>query len=421
MTDTLPKGPVAYLTGEYPKVSHTFIEREIGALRSLGVTVETYTMRRAAEKDVVGPTQKEEERNTWPVLRNAMQPLRLIGSHLALLRQAPGRWWEALKLARRTCPPGMKEAMWQVFYFFEAGVLAKRLQDRGVVHLHNHFANSSCTVAMLTSVMSGIPYSFTMHGPAIFFEPMKWRIDEKIARAAFVACISHFCRGQGMMFSDSAHWPRLKIVHCGIEPEKYGHVDRSNPGKRLIFVGRLAPVKGGSVLLDGFARALEAHPDAHLTIVGDGPDKARLEAQAKALNMGNSVEFTGYLDSAQVAERLDRADILVLPSFAEGVPVVLMEAMAARMPVIGPKVAGVEELIEEGVSGHVIPPGDVETLAARINDLFADSARRAEMGIAGRAKVEADFNGMTEAARLAALFADPESWTSATPRPPLSS
>ena len=406
--DGPPKGPIAYLTGEYPKVSHTFIEREIFALRKLGVRVETCTIRRTSEKDVVGPIQKAEQAATFSVQEASKNPLTLIGAHLSLIASAPGRWFRAMALARRTCPPGLKEALWQIFYFLEAGVLAKRLKDRGITHLHNHFANSSCSVAMLASEMSGVPFSFTLHGPSIFFEPRKWRIDEKIARAAFVACISHYCRAQGMIFADPKHWSKMKIVHCGIEPERYGHVDRSAPGKRLIFVGRLAPIKGVSVLLDAFAGTRDAHPDGHLTIVGDGPLRADLEAQAQRLGVSDSVTFTGYLSTEEVAAQLDASDVFVLPSFSEGVPVVLMEAMAARMPVIGPKVAGVEELVEDGVSGFAVPPGDVETLRARIVELMADGGHLAGMGRAGRAKVEREFDGAIEAGKLRLFLTQPE-------------
>lgn len=399
------KGPIAYCTGEYPRASDTFVLREIMALRRLGVEVLTHSVRATDASHHVGEEQKAEHATTFHIQKAAKNPAKLIGAHLSLLRGNAKRWVRAMALARRTCPPGLKEALWQVFYFLEAGVLAARLKEKGVVHLHNHFANSSCTVAMLASEMTGIPFSFTLHGPAIFFEPMKWRIDEKIARASFVACISHYCRAQGMIFADPAHWEKMKIVHCGVEPERYGHRDRSKPGKRLIFVGRLASIKGVSVLLDAFAKTREAHPDGHLTVVGDGPLRADLEARAKALGLADSVTFTGYLSTEEVAAQLDAADIFVLPSFSEGVPVVLMEAMAARMPVIGPKVAGVEELVEDGVSGFAVPPGDVETLGTRIVELLANSSsKRAKMGVSGRAKIETDFDVYKESQKLVALL-----------------
>jgi glycosyltransferase involved in cell wall biosynthesis len=399
-----PKGPIAYSTGEYPRASDTFVLREILALRRLGFEVLTHSVRATDPSHHVGEEQKAEHATTFHIQKAAMNPVKLIGAHLSLLRGDAKRWFRAMGLARRICPPGLKEALWQVFYFLEAGVLAARLKEKGVVHLHNHFANSSCSVAMLAAEMADIPFSFTLHGPSIFFEPMKWRIDEKIARASFVACISHYCRAQGMIFADPKHWEKMRIVHCGVEPAKYGTVDRTSPGKHLIFVGRLAPIKGVSVLLEAFARTRDAHPDAQLTLVGDGPLRGELEARARALGLTDSVTFTGYIGMDEVARRLDAADIFVLPSFAEGVPVVLMEAMAARMPVIGPKVAGVEELVEDGVSGFAVPPGDIDTLAARINDLLTDAGRRAEMGVSGRNRVEEAFDADKEAAKLAALI-----------------
>ena len=396
---------IAYLTGEYPKVSHTFIAREIAALRAQGVEVVTCTVRRAPDRDVVGADQIAERRATFCILEAARSPLHLIAAHAGVLRRAPGRWLAALRLAWRTRPPGAKAGLWQVFYFLEAAVLARHLREEGATHLHNHFANSSCSVAMLTAEMSGLPFSFTMHGPAIFFEPQWWRIDEKIARAGFVACISHFCRSQAMLFSDPAHWDRLRIVHCGVDLARYGNRPRDAFGKRVLFVGRLDAVKGVPLLLQAFAAQRSAHPDARLTVVGDGPARAALEAQAAALGIAEATLFAGYRAQDEVAALLEEADMLVLPSFAEGVPVVLMEAMASRIPVIASQVAGVPELVEDGVSGFVVPPGDVGALGQRLGTLLADGALCARMGHAGRAKVEADYRIGPEAAWLATLFA----------------
>ena len=271
--------PIAYLTGEYPKVSHTFIQREVAALRAQGLTVLTCTVRRAAAKDVLAD-QKAEEAATFCILEAARNPARLIGAHLAALRRAPKAWFSALFLAWRTRPPGAKAALYQLFYFLEAGVLAQHLRREGVGHLHNHFGNSSCSVAMLTSVISGIPYSFTEHGPAIFFEAGKWRLDEKIARARFVVAISHFCRSQLMLFSDPRHWKKIVIVHCGVDPALYGRSPRGRFGKHVLFVGRLDPVKGVPLLLEAFAAVRRRHPDARLTVVGDGAARPAAEAQA---------------------------------------------------------------------------------------------------------------------------------------------
>ena len=280
-------------------------------------------------------------------------------------------------------------------------MLAHHLRRESVTHLHNHIAKSSCTVAMLASQLSGIPYSFTLHGPDIFFAPEHWRLDEKIARARFVACISDFARAQAMLFSDQAHWPKLKIVHCGVDPARY---DATGPrdGHHLAFVGRLDAVKGVPLLLEALAEARKSLPDLRLTLVGDGPDREALLDQARALDLSEAVEFAGYLSQTEVAALLAYADCLVLPSFAEGVPVVLMEAMAARLPVIATRVGGVSELVEDGVSGLLVPPGDVASLTQAIKQVMKSD--RAAMGQAGRAAVEAGFDIGTEAKRLAHLL-----------------
>ncbi|MGP6089421.1 glycosyltransferase family 4 protein [Antarctobacter jejuensis] len=389
---SLPK--LAYLTGEYPRASDTFIQREVAALRGLGHEVDTCSIRTTGAEHLVGPEQREEHARTFRVLDTARHPARLIKAHLRCL-QTPGRYLSALKLAWQTAPKGIKGRLYNLIYFLEAGVLADHLRDQRVGHLHNHIAKASCTVAMLASELSGIPYSFTIHGPDIFFEPHHWRIDEKARRAAFVACISDFCRSQLMCFTAQEHWPKMHIIHCGIDPDRYSPAPHT--GKRLLFVGRLAAVKGMPVLLE----ALRDLPgDWHLTVIGDGPDRAALEAQAQ----GMPVEFLGYRSQAEVAEALHATDVFVLPSFAEGVPVVLMEAMASGVPVVTTRIAGIPELVDEGVSGYLVPPGDAGALRKAIDRALSDRDKRREMGAQGRARVVADFNLSVEPARLSRLF-----------------
>lgn len=394
--------PIAYLTGQYPRATDTFIQREVAALRAQGHEVLTATIRATEAAHHVGPEQQAEFASTFQVMNTSRNPKRLIGAHLSAFAHNPKGWLKALALAWRTKPAGFKAGLWQLFYFLEAGVLARHLHASGVMHLHNHFADSSCTVAMLSSAMSGIPFSVTMHGPGIFFEPMHWRIDEKIARAAFVACISYFCRSQGMLFSNPKHWDKLKIVHCGIDPLQYEPCSNRPYGKRLLFVGRLDAVKGVPLLLESAKRLLVDHPTLELTVVGDGPARAELEITAQTL--GNAARFLGYQSQKEVARILTETDILVLPSFAEGVPVVLMEAMAAQLPVVTTQVGGVSELVEEGVSGFMCLPGDVDTLTARIETLLCNQELCAAMGIAGRRKVMTQFHGPQEAAWLGQLI-----------------
>ncbi|MFK7943592.1 MAG: glycosyltransferase [Paracoccaceae bacterium] len=399
----LPCGPIAYLTGEYPRATDTFIQREVAGLRAIGIEVLTCSVRRTNPSHHVGAEQRGEYARTFQLLAAASSPLRLMTDHGVALFTRPHRYFRALWLAVRTCPPGLRDTFRQICYFAEAGVLASALRRRGVRHLHNHFANSSCTVAMLTSEVSGIPFSFTMHGPAIFFEAAKWRLDERIARASFVSCISHFCRSQGMIFAAPEHWSKMHVLRCAVDPDFY---DRPLvvSGKELLFVGRLAAVKGLPVLLEAVASLCRRHPDVRLTMIGDGPERGQIEALADRLGITENVRFKGYLSQESVAAQLTRTDVFVLPSFAEGVPVVLMEAMACRVPVVATQIAGVGELVENGVSGLLVPPADLDGLIDAIESLLMDPQRRRVMGNFGRAKVVESFNTVTESKRLAALF-----------------
>lgn len=399
------QGPIAYLTGEYPRATDTFIQREIMALRAQGLEVETCSIRKTGAEHHVGPEQQAEYQNTFYVLAAAKSPVHFLRCHIKALFQAPVRYFAGLKLAFSTRPAGLKGLLYQLFYFAEAAVLADHLKQRNVRHLHNHIATATCTVAMLTSKISGIPFSFTIHGPDIFFEPKHWRIDSKIAEARFVACISDFCRSQCMIFSKQKHWDKLNIIHCGVDPQKYlAESTRDGSAPHLVFVGRLAGVKGVPILLSALSQLLHEIPGLRVTLIGDGPERPDLEACAKEAGLGNVVDFAGYKSQAEVAETLSHADALVLPSFAEGVPVTLMEAMASGLPVLATRVGGISELVEDGVSGFLVPPGNADALALRLRELLTNPDLRARMGKAGRAKVSVEFNQQIEAARLARLI-----------------
>jgi glycosyltransferase involved in cell wall biosynthesis len=398
------QGPIAYLTGDYPKISHTFILREVEGLRAAGLTVLTCSIRKPPAAEFPGPEERQALTDTFYVKAAATNPIRLVAAHARLLFSAPGRWLQTLRLALKTRAPGLKALAWQLFYFAEAGVLAEHMRRCGVRHLHNHFGNSSCSVAMFASGLSGIPFSFTEHGPAIFFEVRDWALDEKIARARFVVAISHFCRSQLMLFSRPEDWGKITIVHCGVDLSAYAGSFPQGVAGRIAFVGRLDPVKGALLLIEGMAKVLEVHPDATLELAGDGPARQAAEARAADLGIAASVRFLGYLSQGEVAELLARSDLLALPSFAEGLPVVYMEALASRIPVVASRVAGVQELVEDGVTGYTVPPGDVDSLADRISRLLSDPAAAKAMGEAGRTVVERDFDIRKETLWLAEIF-----------------
>lgn len=393
---------IAYMTGQYPRATDTFIQREVAALRQSGVHVETLSVRKPSSKELVSDEVRAEHEKTYYLL--PANPLRVAAAHIGLLFKTPGRYLSALGVALYSRPPGLKALVWQAAYFAEAGLVARRMREHSLSHLHNHFSNSSCSVAMLASSLGAFTYSFTMHGPAEFYEPKYWRVDEKVRRATFVACISQFARSQAMVFAPQEHWAKLHVVHCGVDPARFTPVQHEGRGARLLFVGRLAAVKGLPMLLDALAALAKERPEITLRLAGDGPDRGALEARAKRLGIANNVEFLGYQSQAQVRELLQRTDAFVMASFAEGVPVVLMEAMAACVPVVATRIAGVPELVDDGDSGFLVAPGDVQALTEKVSLLLDDADLRNRLGAAGRAKVERKFNIATEADRLCRIM-----------------
>ncbi|NLA37461.1 MAG: glycosyltransferase family 4 protein [Actinobacteria bacterium] len=418
---------IAYLTGEYPRATDTFIQREIVAVEESGVRVERFAVRAPGDEQIVGELQRSERSKTTYLLGRPKSVY--LAALLSALRRSPAAVVRTARLAARTRRLGLRGSLKQVAYFVEAALLSEELRGRGVQHLHNHFGDSSCSVAMLAAELSGIPYSFTLHGPAIFYEPHEWQLGTKIERAAFVAVISDFARSQACLFSDASVWDRLHIVHCGVAdpvaegssvddgstvdavsasgdaagPAGWPHVEGTTD---LLFVGRLDQVKGVMVLFDALVSLLDRGVDVRLSLVGDGPQRAELERRCARLGLETRVRFFGYQNADQVQQHLERCDVFVLPSFAEGVPVSLMEAMAKRRPVIATAVGGVTELVAPGKSGLVVPPGNVEALATAIETLAGDASLRTAMGSAGARTVATSFSSRAEAAKLVALFAE---------------
>jgi glycosyltransferase involved in cell wall biosynthesis len=393
------------MTGEYLRLSpFVFIHREVSALRRLGFHIETVTIRGLADTgEAVNDAQREEAERIFVVLPPSLG--RLLGSHARLFGRAPTRWFGALRLAWQTRPPGLPALLRQLAYFAEAGIVAEHMRERGLMHLHNHFASSSGTVAMLAAQLGGFTFSLSEHGPDIFWAPDWWRLDAKFSRALFVACISRFCRSQVLIWTPVERWGRVPIVHCGVDPTEYAvRAHRDTGGRRLLFTGRLARVKGLPVLLAALELLRARHPDVELSLAGDGPERGVLEVEARRLGVADRVRFLGYQSSDQVRALLQDTDVFVLPSFAEGVPVVLMEAMASGVPVVTTRVAGVSELVEDGVSGFVVSPGDVEALARAIDTLLGDPALRDRFGAAGRRMVEREFDVGREGAWLGEVF-----------------
>jgi colanic acid/amylovoran biosynthesis glycosyltransferase len=395
---------IAYVLNTYPRPSHSFIRREIAALERRGLTVHRLAMRNAPEA-LVDPADIAEQARTEHVLDLGAR--RLAGAALGAVLLRPGRALGALRLALALAQGSEVGRLRHLIYWAEACHVAARCRALGIAHVHAHFGTNPAAVAALVRALGGPGYSFTVHGPEEFDAPRALALGAKMRDAAFTVAISSYGRSQLMRWADPADWPRLHVVHCGIEPDAFAAPAPPPEGPlRLVAVGRLAEQKGQLLLIEAVAQAARLRPGLYLTLVGDGELRGAIEAAVAARGLAGQVTITGWVDEARVRAELARAHALVLPSFAEGLPMVAMEAMAAARPVIATHVAGIPELVVPGETGWLVPAGDVGALAGAIEALAATPpARLSEMGQAGRARVLARHDIDIEAARLAGLFA----------------
>jgi colanic acid/amylovoran biosynthesis glycosyltransferase len=290
----------------------------------------------------------------------------------------------------------------------EAVHLAIELRRRRVRHVHVHFANNAAAVALLAARFDrGLSYSLTVHGSRDFLDAELNRLEEKIAFACFVRCISNFCLGQVMIWSNPNQWDRFFVAHCGIDTDSFlprARRSESTSSIDLVAIGRLDPIKGFHVLFRACKRLEEEKVSWSLKLIGDGPLMPELVEHARYLKIDHKVTFVGAADQRRVREYLDSADALVLSSFLEGLPVVLMEAMAMALPVIATRVGGVAELVEHEQSGLLVDAGSVDSLAAALLRLAREPTLRFQLGEAGRKKVLAEFSVQQSGKELAGKF-----------------
>jgi len=395
---------VGYLTSQYPATSHTFIRREVAALRGQGMVLDTFSVRAPAQAELKAQTDRDEAASTFTILR---QPLgRFVGAHISEFARAPGRYLCNAWFALRHRAPGVRNGLLALAHFAESIVLASELRRRGIDHLHNHFANSAATVGLLAARQVGIGWSFTIHGVSEFDYPAGLTLAAKIESAAFVACVSYFGRAQAERLTDPMVWPKLEIVRCGLELDQLPQPEVSStpPGAlNLVAVGRLSAENGFAGLLDALASLGEAS-GVHLRLVGDGPLRAELEAQAARLGLEQKVAFLGRLPEAETLAAIAASDTLVLSSFMEGLPIVLMEALALGKPVIASRVAGIPELVRDGETGLLFSPSKWDELAAAIRTLATDPALRRRMGTEGPRVIAREFDVQQSARVLRSLF-----------------
>lgn len=413
---TGPVCDVGYVVHTYPGLSHAFVLREVLGIRKAGGRVETFSVHRAGANDQLSEVDRREAARTESIL--PIDASRLTRIHLAALVRHPGAYVRTLAYALRQRRAGFRDSLWQLFYFAEAIVLWNGARAAGVRHLHAHLTNVAADLSWLAAVFGNHTgegswsWSMTVHGPTEFAAVEEFNLARKVAAADRVICISDFCRSQLMALSAPSGWQKLVVVHCGADLERYPYRGprATDPGRLdILSVGRLVPEKGQSLLLDAVASLAAEGLDVHLTVVGDGPDAESLRARAGVLDPGgHRFTFTGPLGQDRLPEVFAAHDVFCLPSFAEGVPVVYMEAMAVGLPVVATRIAGVPELIEDGRSGLLVAPGRADAVADALRRLAADHDLRRRLADAGRRSVEEGFDAQRLAARLAVLHGEIE-------------
>ena len=393
---------VAYLTSQYPATSHTFIGREVAALRRLGVDVDTFSIRPPSETEMRDEALRKEAEGTFTVLRQPFTSF--LFSQIALLFTRPGRYFTTLGHAFSHRAPGFRGVAMSAVYFAEALVLAHELKRRKIDRLHNHFANAGAIVGYLAAGLLDLPWSFTMHGISETDYPAGLLLGKKIEAAQFVACVSYFGRAQAMRLVSPHQWGKLHVVRCGLPLTELPPRASRQAAKRVICVGRLSPEKGQAGLLESFANASAGRHDVELMFVGDGPEAEDLRSRSKTLGIADKVTFTGRLGEKEALDQIAASDILVLPSFMEGLPIVLMEAMAMGTAVIASRVAGVPEIVEDGRSGLLFTPSNWEELANCIGRLLDDEKLRKTLATKALTTVEAEYDISRSASQMNALF-----------------
>ena len=401
---------IAYMMSRFPSICETFVVSEMRAVEQRGCEVEVYPLLRFDEGLVHEETRPFVARAHYrPLLdgpiaaANARTFFRMPGTYLRA-------WWEVLRgTARR-----WDYLAGALVYFPKAVAFAEDMQAHGVEHIHCHFSNHPVTAALIIHRLTGIPFSFTVHGHDLHVNPVM--LPRKVAAARAAITISEYNRS---LIAELCGTDRgnIHVIHCGIDASKFPFVDRSGRAGplRIVCVGAYLEVKGQIYLIEACRLLKERGMDLRCDLVGYGPDEAKLRAAIDAAGLDRQMKLTGALPHDEVARILREADVAVQPSVwasngsREGIPVALMEAMATGLPVVASRISGIPELVNDGESGLLVEPRDSGALAWALQALAGDPGLRESMGHAAHERVMRDFDLSESARRLIAIFTSPES------------
>ncbi|MEM6828569.1 MAG: glycosyltransferase family 4 protein, partial [Pseudomonadota bacterium] len=366
--------------------------------------VDRFSIRPVRADELPDPRDQAEQKKTFVLLKLGV--LRLLFFALGSVARAPKRSLKGLRVAFSGADWNPVTWITRAAYFAEAAALASRIQSQSIDHIHAHFGTNPVMVARIASALAGIPYSFTVHGPDEFDAPLALDLRGKVADSAFCVAISSFGRGQLMRWSAFDDWAKIEVLRCGLDSHFLNEPSRSAPveARRLCCVARLSAQKGIPLLLNAAAKVKAAGHDFELALIGGGEMTAEVEAIIAKAGLSDTVKLAGWLGSDEVKSHLMNSRAMVLPSFAEGLPVVIMEALALETPVIVTAIAGTPELVDE-TCGWVITSGSTEALAnAMIEALEAAPDHLEQLGKVGRQRVIERHDALKNGAQINALF-----------------
>lgn len=396
---------IAYLTNQYPKISHTFIRREIDAVVRADSSLEVfrYSIRPTSDR-LIDPADIAEQQITDVVLSHGFLSLLLATFKVFLTR--PLRFSGTFLLAMRLGRKANRGCLWHLFYLAEAAWLLLQFQSRQISHVHVHFGTNPATVALLCRVLGGPSYSLTVHGPEEFDRPESLHLRTKIEHCNFVIAVSSFGRSQLCRWSAFRDWHKIRIVRCGLPTEDLDQtVTPIEDNQRLVCVGRFSEQKGQFLLVEAATILRASGMNFELILIGDGELRGEIQQLIEAAGLQDCVRLVGWQTSQQVRDWLQTSRAFVLPSFAEGLPVSIMEAFAAGRPVVSTYIAGTPELVKPGENGWLVPAGSSDALAAALKDVLKTSTKvLTEMGMRGKQLVQEFHRADIEAAKLAELF-----------------
>ncbi|HET6585715.1 MAG TPA: glycosyltransferase family 4 protein [Nannocystaceae bacterium] len=391
---------IAYLTTTYPSVSHTFIRRELVELERQVGEVSRFAIRHTPY-DIVDPDDAREDGKTFRVLsQSKARWLAVLAKRgLAHPLQSLAGLRKAFALGRNS----QRGLPVHAAYLLEAMMLLDEVQRRGIEHVHVHFGTNPAAVAQIMRAMGGPPYSFTVHGPDELDAPMGLKLGSKIEDASFVVAITNYCAAQLRRWVGHEHWDKIRVVHCTVGDEFFRESKPIDPrSKQLVCVGRLSRQKGQILLVQAFADAIDRGIDAELVLAGDGELRGEIERIAAERELGSRLRITGWVSGEQVRQEILASRAMVLPSFAEGLPMVIMEAFALGRPVLTTYIAGIPELVTHGDNGWLIPAGSREAITAAIGEIMTTPLVKLEaMASRGRDAVRERHYTPIETARLA--------------------